>query len=50
MQWDYLNLGYLDALQHLAELQREGKIKLLGLTNFDTGASFPRLLSVQLLC
>jgi diketogulonate reductase-like aldo/keto reductase len=34
--WDYLNPSYLDALQHLSEMQREGKIKLLGLTNFDT--------------
>lgn len=34
--WDYLNPGYLDALFYLSELQREGKIRLLGLTNFDT--------------
>lgn len=34
--WDYLNPGYLDALKYLSEMQREGKIKMLGLTNFDT--------------
>jgi aryl-alcohol dehydrogenase-like predicted oxidoreductase len=34
--WDYSNNNYLDALHCLAELQQEGKIKHLGLTNFDT--------------
>jgi aryl-alcohol dehydrogenase-like predicted oxidoreductase len=34
--WDYDHSGYLDALTYLAELQAEGKIKHLGLTNFDT--------------
>jgi len=34
--WDYNDLSYIDALQHLSELQDEGKIKHLGLTNFDT--------------
>jgi aryl-alcohol dehydrogenase-like predicted oxidoreductase len=34
--WDYDNAGYLDALTYLAELQTEGRIKHLGLTNFDT--------------
>ena len=34
--WDYANEGYLDALDHLADLQREGKIRHLALTNFDT--------------
>jgi aryl-alcohol dehydrogenase-like predicted oxidoreductase len=34
--WDYDHPGYLNALTHLAELQAEGKIKHLGLTNFDT--------------
>lgn len=34
--WDYQNKNYLDALMHLAELRDEGKIKHLGLTNFDT--------------
>ncbi|CAF3723253.1 unnamed protein product [Rotaria socialis] len=34
--WDYHNSNYLDALQYLSELQKEGKIKHLGLTNFDT--------------
>ncbi|PKU86321.1 flagellar radial spoke protein 5-like [Dendrobium catenatum] len=34
--WDYSNSGYLDALKHLADLKVEGKIKTLGLTNFDT--------------
>ena len=30
------NDGYLDALNHLADLQQEGKIRHLALTNFDT--------------
>src|SRR6516225_2855936 len=34
--WDYSDESYLDALDHLAELQHEGKIRHLGLTNFDT--------------
>jgi aryl-alcohol dehydrogenase-like predicted oxidoreductase len=34
--WDYANDGYLDALGHLADLQQGGKIRHLGLTNFDT--------------
>ena len=34
--WDYKNDGYLDALKHLADLQQEGKIRHLALTNFDT--------------
>jgi aryl-alcohol dehydrogenase-like predicted oxidoreductase len=34
--WDYSNSNYLDALHFLAELQQEGKIKYLALTNFDT--------------
>jgi aryl-alcohol dehydrogenase-like predicted oxidoreductase len=34
--WDYANESYLDALDHLADLQQEGKIRHLGLTNFDT--------------
>jgi aryl-alcohol dehydrogenase-like predicted oxidoreductase len=34
--WDYNNPSYLDALGNLAKLQDEGKIKHLGLTNFDT--------------
>jgi aryl-alcohol dehydrogenase-like predicted oxidoreductase len=34
--WDYGNRSYLDALGHLADLQREGKIRHLALTNFDT--------------
>jgi len=34
--WDYANESYLDALDHLAELQQEGKIRHLALTNFDT--------------
>ena len=34
--WDYAVPGYLDAAGWLAELQREGKIELLGGTNFDT--------------
>ena len=34
--WDYQNSNYLDALRYLSELQKEGKIKHLALTNFDT--------------
>lgn len=34
--WDYNNLSYLDALNHLSKICDEGKIKHLGLTNFDT--------------
>jgi aryl-alcohol dehydrogenase-like predicted oxidoreductase len=34
--WDYADTSYLDALKHLADLQREGKIRHLALTNFDT--------------
>lgn len=37
--WDYEVPGYVQAMQWLAELQREGKIAHLGTTNFDT----PRL-------
>ena len=34
--WDYRDQGYLDALNYMTELQKEGKIKHLALTNFDT--------------
>ncbi|MBM4259513.1 MAG: aldo/keto reductase [Deltaproteobacteria bacterium] len=34
--WEYDDPGYLDALKHLADLQSEGKIRHLALTNFDT--------------
>ncbi|MBN3881303.1 MULTISPECIES: aldo/keto reductase [unclassified Nostoc] len=34
--WEYQDKNYLDALKYLAELQTDGKIKHLGLTNFDT--------------
>ncbi|MGA7932526.1 MAG: aldo/keto reductase [Kovacikia sp.] len=34
--WEYQDAGYLDALQYMAELQQEGKIRHLALTNFDT--------------
>ncbi|MBD2501538.1 aldo/keto reductase [Anabaena azotica] len=34
--WDYQDKNYLDALKYMAELQNEGKIKHLALTNFDT--------------
>jgi aryl-alcohol dehydrogenase-like predicted oxidoreductase len=34
--WDYGDANYLDALAHLSELRDEGKIRHLGLTNFDT--------------
>jgi len=34
--WDYNNPYYLDALKYLSDLRDEGKIKNVGLTNFDT--------------
>ena len=34
--WEYRDANYLDALVHLSELRDEGKIRHLGLTNFDT--------------
>jgi aryl-alcohol dehydrogenase-like predicted oxidoreductase len=34
--WEYRDQNYLDALKYMAELQSEGKIKHLALTNFDT--------------
>lgn len=34
--WEYRDRNYLDALKYMAELQSEGKIKHLALTNFDT--------------
>ncbi len=34
--WDYDDLNYLEALRHLTTLKDEGKIKHIGLTNFDT--------------
>jgi aryl-alcohol dehydrogenase-like predicted oxidoreductase len=34
--WEYGDQRYLDALGHMADLQRKGKIKHLALTNFDT--------------
>ena len=34
--WEYGDESYLDALKYMADLQSEGKIKHLALTNFDT--------------
>lgn len=34
--WEYRDKSYLDALHSMSELQAEGKIKHLALTNFDT--------------
>jgi aryl-alcohol dehydrogenase-like predicted oxidoreductase len=34
--WDYQDPRYLDALTHLSQLRDEGKVRHLGLTNFDT--------------
>jgi aryl-alcohol dehydrogenase-like predicted oxidoreductase len=34
--WDYDDRRFLDALRHLADLQSDGKIRHLALTNFDT--------------
>src|SRR5207245_11486160 len=35
--WDYADERYLLALEHLRDLQHEGQINHLALTNFDTG-------------
>lgn len=34
--WDYSNPYYIDALKYLSDLRNEGKIRNVGLTNFDT--------------
>jgi len=34
--WDYNNPYYIDALKYLSDLRDEGKVKNVGLTNFDT--------------
>ena len=34
--WDYNDTRYLDALHHLSKIRDEGKIRHIGLTNFDT--------------
>ncbi len=34
--WDYDNPAYLDALDHMSQMQDEGRIRHLALTNFDT--------------
>ena len=34
--WDYNDTSYLDALRHLSKLRDDGKIRHIGLTNFDT--------------
>ncbi|WP_415282595.1 aldo/keto reductase [Candidatus Nitrososphaera sp. FF02] len=34
--WDYSNPAWLDALVHLSELRDAGRIRNVGLTNFDT--------------
>src|SRR5688500_11999690 len=34
--WEYADKRYLDALRHLADLQAEGRIRHVALTNFDT--------------
>lgn len=34
--WDYNNPYYIDALKYLSDLRDEGKIRNVGLTNFDT--------------
>lgn len=34
--WEYRDRNYLDALKYMSQLQQEGKIKHLALTNFDT--------------
>jgi aryl-alcohol dehydrogenase-like predicted oxidoreductase len=34
--WDYNNPYYIDAIKYLSDLRDEGKIRNVGLTNFDT--------------
>src|SRR5919106_3128461 len=34
--WDYSNPYYMDALKYLSDVRDEGKIRHIGLTNFDT--------------
>jgi len=34
--WDYNDLSYIDAIEHLFSLKEKQKIKHVGLTNFDT--------------
>jgi aryl-alcohol dehydrogenase-like predicted oxidoreductase len=34
--WDYNDTSYLDALHHLSKIRDAGKIRHIGLTNFDT--------------
>lgn len=34
--WDYANPAWLDALVHLSELRDAGRVRNIGLTNFDT--------------
>jgi aryl-alcohol dehydrogenase-like predicted oxidoreductase len=34
--WDYDDTRYLDALYHLSKIRDDGRIKHIGLTNFDT--------------
>jgi aryl-alcohol dehydrogenase-like predicted oxidoreductase/enamine deaminase RidA (YjgF/YER057c/UK114 family) len=34
--WDFQHPGYLDAIAELEALRREGKIRFIGVTNFDT--------------
>ena len=34
--WDYNNPYYIDALKHLSDLRDQGRIRHVGLTNFDT--------------
>jgi aryl-alcohol dehydrogenase-like predicted oxidoreductase len=34
--WDYDDTSYLDALHHLSNIRDDGKIRHIGLTNFDT--------------
>jgi aryl-alcohol dehydrogenase-like predicted oxidoreductase len=34
--WEYRDMRYLDALEHLAALRSAGKLRQVGLTNFDS--------------
>lgn len=49
--WDYgMRAELLEAMRHLADMTREGKIRKLGLTNFDTGEFAPTRAGPWQLC
>jgi diketogulonate reductase-like aldo/keto reductase len=36
VRWDYDNKAYYNVMDHLVDLKSDGKIRNIGLTNFDT--------------